>query len=420
MRCGAVTLSLLALGCAPQPTPSTLAPDQPDPCGLTAGSPNQLDTLTVALLEPVDLGNATAPANDSERLLFRNLFENLIRVDCEGTVRPGLARYWTADSVGRGWTLTLREGAAFPGSGPISASDVAAMLRVFANRDSASAGAFGIDSAFELDDRRLRVLMRGGADSLPRFLADPALVVTNGLASGGGSGEGSLLIPRQGKLPVIEFRFPLQRDARDALDREADLVITRDPVLVDYVSNRAEFTTFPLPWSRTYLLMEPGVSRGDLLGALDTVSVRKSLAKDAVRASSRAPEPPYWWSDHRSCQAASPLRSDNASSRVVYRKDDDIARGLAERIVALASPSAGLRAVGIEAPELAIAVRGGSDRAYVMGVPRQSLAPCRDVYGLPAGFRFLPLIESRAYAIVRNGAPPMTVEWDGTIRMVER
>lgn len=403
MRRGALTLSLLALGCGPKPTQLPVTPDQHDPCRLVADSPNQLDTLTVALLEPVDLGHAMAPVNDSERLLFRNLFENLIRVDCERAVRPGLAEFWTADSGGRGWILTLREGATFP------VADI---------RDSASARAIGIDSAFQLDDRRLRVLTRG-TDSLPRFLADPALVLIDSLASGGGSGEGSLLVPRRGRLPVIDFRFPLQRDARDALDGEVDLVVTRDPVLVDYVSNRVEFATFALPWSRTYALLEGGNRQENLGSVLREASVRSSLARDAVRAGARAAEPPYWWSDHSSCPATSTRYSGTPSSRVAYRKDDEVARGLAERIVALASTSTGLRAVGLEAAEFATAVRGGTERAYVIGLPRQSLAPCRDASMWPAGAQLLPLIDTKAYAIVRKGAPPLTVEWDGTLRVVE-
>jgi hypothetical protein len=372
----------------------------------------------VALLEPVDLGDARSPANDSERLLFRNLFDNLIRLDCDGAIRGGLAESWTADSGRRGWVLTLRKGATFPAGRPVSGSDVAGDLRMLASTDSGRA--LGIDSAFELDDRRLRVLMRGGVgDSLPRFLADPALVLIDGLAPAGGTGEGGLAIPRRGSLPVIDFRFPLERDARDALDREVDLVVTRDPALVDYVSNRAEFATFPLPWSRTYVLLEAGDRPGELAGDLNATSVRSSLATDAVRASARAAEPPYWWSDQRACRAVSTLHSGSTSSRVVYRKDDEVARGLAERIVALASTSAGLRAVGLDAAEFATAVRGGSERAYVIGLPRQSLAPCRDGSMWPAGARLRPLIDTRAYAIVRKGAPPLTVEWDGTIRVAE-
>jgi hypothetical protein len=370
---------------------------------LVADSPNQLDTLTVALLEPVDWRNiehALSPTNDSERFLFRNLFHNVIQLDCQGTVRPGLADTWTADPDGS-WTFTLREGVNFAPGWPVTADLVAG----------------SIDSAVVLDARHLRVPLRG-RDSIPRFLADPALAVITGMASMGKESGGIDLPAREGA-PAVDFKFDPNGDARDALDREVDLVVTRDPALVDYVSNRAEFVTFPLPWSRTYVLLETGDRQGELAGGLNTTSVRSSLAKDAVRADARAAEPPYWWSDETACRASSAPHLGSASSRIVYRRDDEVGRGLAERIVALASSRAGLRAVGLEGAEFATAVRGGTERAYVIGLPRQSLAPCREASMWPAGARLLPLIDTRAYAIVRKGSPPLSVEWDGTIRVVK-
>ncbi len=392
---------MLVLGCAPKPTQSPVAPDQHDPCRLVADSPNRLDTLTVALLEPVDWRNiehALSPTNDSERFLFRNLFHNVIQLDCQGTLRPGLADALTTNPGGS-WTFTLREGVSFGPGSPVTADVVAG----------------SIDSAVVLDARHLRVPMRG-RDSNPRFLADPALAVITGMASMGQEPGGIVLPAREGA-PVVHFKFALNRDARDALDGEVDLVVTRDPALVDYVSNRSEFVTFPLPWSRTYVLMEIGERQGGWAGNLNSMPVRSSLAKDAVRAAARAAEPPYWWSDHGACGATSTLQSGSASSRVVYQKEDEVARELAERIVALAST--GLRAAGLDPAKFATAVRGGSERAYVIGLPRQSLAPCRDRSLWPAGARLLPLIDTRAYAIVRRGAPPLTVEWDGTIRVTE-
>jgi hypothetical protein len=31
----------------------------------------------------------------------------------------------------------------------------------------------------------------------------------------------------------------------------------------------------------------------------------------------------------------------------------------------------------------------------------------------------VPLIETRAHAIVRRGAPPLVAEWDGAVRLAE-
>jgi hypothetical protein len=275
----------------------------------------------------------------------------------------------------------------------------------------------GIESV-AVSDSNLVVTLSQPTDSAPRLFADPALAVPKAPSSL--APDGDLSVQSDGLPPaVIHFRVEPSSDPRDQLDRGADLVVTRDPALVDYVSNRAEFATFSLPWSRTYVLAELGTGQGELAGALSSPSVRNSLAKDAVRADARAAEPPYWWNNatFRSTSAPSPQ---NASARVVYRKDDEVARSLAERTIALAPAGAGLRAVGLDGTEFATAIRDGLERAYIIGLPRQSLSPCRDAAMWPAGAGLLPLIETRAYAIVRKGAPPLTVDWDGTLRVVER
>jgi hypothetical protein len=286
--------------------------------------------------------------------------------------------------------------------------------------DSLAPRTLGYDSAVPIDDRRLRVYMSETiTDSIPRFLADPALIVMDGLASQPGEGEQRSVISPRGERPVIEMLSPLLRDPRDALDQDVDLVLTRDPALVDYVSNRAEFARFPLPWSRTYVLIEPEDAQS-LEPALGRASVRQSLAGDAVRASARIAEPPYWWTDRMSCRSG-PGRTSGASGRdLVYPRDDEVARGLAQRIVALAPAGSGLRARALPPAEFELAIRRGTERAYVVSVPRQSLAPCRDGAFLPQGARVVPLIDTRAFAIVRKGVPPLLVEWDGTLRIVNR
>ena len=48
------------------------------------------------------------PSNDSERLVFRQLYETLVRVDCKGRVVPGLAASWRLSIDGQTWIVTLR------------------------------------------------------------------------------------------------------------------------------------------------------------------------------------------------------------------------------------------------------------------------------------------------------------------------
>jgi len=51
--------------------------------------------------------------------------------------------------------------------------------------------------------------------------------------------------------------------------------------------------------------------------------------------------------------------------------------------------------------------------------PRMAAGACAESSDWPAGARAVPLVETRAHAIVRRGAPPLAVEWDGAVRPAE-
>jgi hypothetical protein len=350
----------------------------------------------VALADSVDLAHAPIPTNDSERLLFRQNFETLVRLDCRGEVRPGLASGWTADPTGRKWTFSLGQGAHRPDRTPLTAADVVSSWQ---SRPSA-VHALGIDSAVAVGDDRLDVTLHATPDSAPHLFADPALAVPS---TGGG--------------PIIDFQFTPGLDPRDALDRGVGLVVTRDPAVVDYVANRAEFTTFSLPWSRTYVLLQPAAGLPIWLLGVD--SVKRSLARDVAQADARAAEPSVW---RRECPHTdlSYVVPPPISPRIVYPRDDMVARALAERIVALTRDTVPLRSAGLARMEFAAALRAQHDRGYVLGLPRQVPAPCHEFAALPESAQIQPLIDTRAHAFVRRGAPSFTVDWDGTLRVAPR
>ena len=313
--------------------------------------------------------------------------ETLVRLDCIGQVRPGLATQWVGDSTGRRWIFTLPT---------LAAADV-----VSAWRDrSPAVRDLGIDSAVALDDRRLSVTLRGTPDSAPRLFADRALAIPAARSASG-----------------VHLRVASERDPRDALDRGADLVVTRDPAVMDYVARRPEFTTFPLPWSRLYALVQPAGAM--TIWELHADSVRRSLAEDVAQAEARPTELPFQWTGK--CPRTERLWavSPPIAPRIVYPRDDGVARGLAERIVALASDSVPLTAIGLGHAEFAVALRKQDDRGFVVGLARQAPAPCHELAQLPVGAHVHPIIETRARAIVRRGAPPLTVDWDGTVRVAE-
>jgi hypothetical protein len=386
-----------------------VVPQGRDECRLTTDRSQQPGALTVALTGPVDLAHALNPTNDSERLLFRQFAPTLVRLDCQGKVRPGLAESWSADADGRGWTFTLREGARFPEGTPLTAGHVAGTLVL------PDAKRLGIDSAVRLDDRRVRVRLREARDTVPRLFADPSLAVSGNLAGGPGSLGRIDLPPMEGR-PSIAFQLVRNGDPRDALDRGADLLVTRDPAVVDYVASRPEFTAFPLPWDHSYVLLQPsGAEPVTITGD----SVLRSLAQDAVRGEARPAEPPFWWDRLAGCRVVpDPEGQRLSASRIVYPRDDAVARGLAERLVALVGAGTSLRAAPLESAEFAAALRDRTERAYVIAAPRESLAPCRDATAWPSGASIQPLIDTRARAIVRRGSPDLTVDWDGTVRVL--
>src|SRR5215471_3253764 len=65
----------------------------------------------IGLTDAVSPTHAPIPTNDSERLLFRQVYETLVQTDCDSTVRPGLAASWQLDGIGASWIMTMRRDA---------------------------------------------------------------------------------------------------------------------------------------------------------------------------------------------------------------------------------------------------------------------------------------------------------------------
>ena len=113
------------------------------------------------------------------------------------------------------------------------------------------------------------------------------------------------------------------------------------------------------------------------------------------------------------------------AAAIGYREDDAVARGLAERLVALRP---GLTAVPLGAPIFAAALRDGRGAGFVVALPRESLSPCDDAARLfteapwlAAGSlssAIVPLIETRTRTIVDSARVSARVDWDGTLRLL--
>src|SRR6266571_6886628 len=105
-RC-ALLVALVA-ACAPRPAPGPAAPvppplsiAPPSACDLPGDGAAVAETLTVAAPGAIDAAHAPFPVTPGERVLFRQLYETLLRADCEGRLHPALAATWNSPDGGR-------------------------------------------------------------------------------------------------------------------------------------------------------------------------------------------------------------------------------------------------------------------------------------------------------------------------------
>src|SRR5437899_7755716 len=159
-------------------------PSQPPPPSPAAQSPAESSVdcelisepgepvATVGLGERIDPANAPHPSNESERLLFRQLYETLVRVDCNGRVGPGLAASWRLDANRNTWIVTLREKARFSDGTPVTAADV---VSDWSSRSGADAlrpeVRRPVRAVSALDDRTLDIPLRRDPGDAPLALA---------------------------------------------------------------------------------------------------------------------------------------------------------------------------------------------------------------------------------------------------------
>ena len=382
-----------------------------EPCLLAADSTQRLDTVTIALSSPLDLSHAPVPTNQDERLVFRQLFPGLIRLDCKGELRPGLATSWQSDTTAGTWTFVLRDGARFPDGSSLTARSIEAD---WIRRDSALREA-GLDSVRAIDDRTLQVAMQDLRDSLPRVFADPLWsVVSDSLATR--LSEGRLTVSQGPGRAVLAIAVAGTRDLRDALDAGADLVVSGDPQVIDYAARTSELNTYPLPWDRTYaLLQHPGAQA--VSTTLDS-TLKLSLVRDVVQTDARPSASRHWWNSSPCSVEISMVGTTPTGSRIVYQQTDPVARQLAERLVAVADVRSPLSALASDPLRFAAELERGADRGYIVAIPLQSASPCRESAQWTRRGRLYPLIDTRQHAIVRRGSPPLSVDWDGTPRFL--
>jgi hypothetical protein len=434
----------------------------------------------VGLTEDVDPGHAPIPTNPSERLLFRQVYETLIHIGCDLTLQPGLAASWRLDATGTNWIITLRRDARFSDGTAVTARDVIASWTHGGSTLRPDVSRF-VRAATAVDDLTLSVVLQTPAtpdpppSSSPGALAQPALAVARFAperswplgtrdvqvdgpdAAPGGRATITLVTAisstqataadTPGGAPAaagtLRFLVSADRDARDLLDQNVDLLVTRDPATRAYADALTQFDSIPLPWIRAYVF----VSRENAPTAALTPELRRGLADDAVAGEAQGSS--YDWSAiwDRCTTPASVAASQNApqpvegkAGRLAYDRTDAVARSLAERIAALASArssdahaivaallpqalSRKLQPTPLRQSDLSAALTSGADAGYVIALDRT--AGCAGIASLqePAPWirqhPAIPLVDTRPRAIVRKGRAHLSMEWDGTLLISE-
>jgi hypothetical protein len=446
------------------------------------------DSVVVGMLEGIDPGRAPRPTNYDERFAFRHLYETLVRVDCTGEDFPGLAESWKRSDGGRRWRFDLREDARFWDGEPVLAADVFTGWQMLGlERETKLAG---IDSIHSDGDRTIVVHLDGGADRPPRVLADPLFAVARRSAdapwpvgtglyqvAGAGAGVGEqqstgssvdlALRPSPGNTgQYVVLTSERGFDGRELLDRGVDVMVTSDPAVIEY-AGRAGYDRVALPWDRVYVLLSTTRVQALRLGGTVTglpQDFLDSVALDAVRGEARGHVLSHEserdrWNRGGSCGDLSDVveglppvpRGAYESAderRIVYEAEDPVARGLAERIVALAGsgprvgsdaallaeavPGLDSRAVdvlaeGLGSAQLRESLRDGNDFAYVVSLPLEPLDTCYElrslidraqwlaVAGADLAAAVLPLVDTRRQVVARSGSVGLLVDFDGTI-----
>lgn len=461
----------------------------PPECEVAQRPAKVADTVRVALFDPVRPEHAPAARNAGERLMFRQLYETLITVDCLGAVRACLAVSWDRGDGGRRWTFEVRKEARFWDGTPVTAHDIMESWRytvLYPTSGSSTEWGAGIDSVTTAGDRILNVYFKERHREVPLVLSAPQYAVAKStwesrwpLGSGPyrivsaerespwASWRTITVQPASGrKEPVIRFVEASRRDARDLLEGGVDLMVTSDPVVIEYAGDRKRFSTVPLPWDRIYLLLSRsrvGEMRWD--HSLDDVpeDFSDGLARDAVRGDARGFKPPSWWENLGRCGYPSitpprfPLEPKgtyplSGKRRILYNENDHVARDLAERIVALSATDPAISkeasaiidavpdldavdppvtAEGVAKRKLYERLRDGYDFAYIIPIERRPHDPCRQASTLMDRVRWfagledrlheaiIPLVETRPHVIVRAGTVGLIVDWYGDVLITD-
>ena len=426
-------LVVLPAGCA------TTGPQPPAPdCTVTESAPAA--SIRVSVPDSIDPAHAPVPANRHERFLFAQIYETLIRLGCDGTVVPALATSWSSGADGLTWRFELRRDVMFTDGAPLDA-------RTLATSWSAARHVPPLAGVEAIGEYTLQVRLYDAADA--GFFAQPALAVTRDAAgTEWPHGTGAYRVdasaptlrlvrrrPSTGAPDTLHVERLAAGDERSALDDGVDFLVTGSPATIAYARLLDGYTTTALPWDRTYAL----ITGADGTAQPPSMEDRTALARDAAPVGTRSARE----ASIAECAAPSaaapsaPASASHSVRRILYPRGDVVARGLAERIVALAwpasrtpdwlrarlgasMPTAPLRAVAVDRPALAREMQAARDAIFIV-----ALHECHPTDAIRTALarsmlHATPLVDAHDHVIFRDGVGTLMVDGSATLHLGER
>jgi hypothetical protein len=438
-----VLVAALLAGCAPAsaPPPSVLPAND---CTIRSGAAGP--SISFGVNQSIEGAHAPVARNPGEAMVYRQLYETLVTVDCTGRAVPGLADSWSMQEDGRVWRFRLRNDATFWDGERVTAQHVVESWQRAASLGAKAPTAFALVNV--VNTRELQVELHVPTARVQLF-AQPHLAVTRGNgASPVGSGlfrvgEGSnaqvIRLVRRDAEQTIEIRDNERSDPRALLDVGVDGLVSSDPAVLQYAAALRNYTITPLPWSRTYTLLVPHA--GDTTAA----AAAAELAARSTPVPTRPAAHPWWWAEdectRRRQRGPAPIWM--PSPAIVFPEGDPIARAVAERLVAIAWPAqrapAWLRSLlpenytrgsapivqPLDARRFPEAFRGRPRLAAVLPVPRNTQTGCAGAHAdeyaellITQGLNVVPLFDARDYLIHRGNLGHVLVDGDGVLRLM--
>jgi len=465
-------------------TSSTLFKDE---CIVVAHGPERVTSISIGSTRLHDITSPIMHGSVEEQFLSRQLYETLTWVDCTNTVRKGLASSWKSSDNDKEWTIFIRPEARFWNGASITSDEIASQWADLPKSNPQ------IDSMLSVSTRELRILLNKSNPNFPRLLADPKYSVYRSVPEidwhigsgpfrvestgvsrsfGGADGVTKIIRTTSDSDPArplsLVFHSSEGADARDLISKELDLVITTDPSASKYASESGQYTDFPLPWDRSYVIawgFEAG-NTGRQNPSEFSHKFTESFLNNFAPIDARSGTIPEWVPGFNACSSSSgstagALRdsrgapddhtSANPLRRIVYEEHDLVAEALAGRLSALSSSSPAdinaaeelrkrlpgwneeegmIPAVPLAPNIFSESLKNRSDLYYVLSLPRRVLDPCTistrsystrgpaTTLSTNDNIRFLPLVDTRRHLFVSPAVSGLSLDWFGNLRFV--